>query len=83
MPLPSQLRDTLLSSACPHCGHRFERRASWFKQFRAFKIDKAHRELGYVPKIGIEEGLKATADWYKENGYLQIAAVEECIPARS
>jgi nucleoside-diphosphate-sugar epimerase len=48
----------------------FRRRASWFKQVRAFRIDKARKDLGYVPKVGIEEGLKATAHWYKQNGYI-------------
>lgn len=48
----------------------FRRRAAWFKQVRAFSIDKAKRELGYRPRVGIEEGLAATAKWYKENGYL-------------
>ena len=48
----------------------FRRRVAWFKQVRAFSIDKAKRELGYQPRVGIEEGLAATAKWYKENGYL-------------
>ena len=48
----------------------FRRRAAWFRQVRAFSIDKAKRELGYRPRVGIEEGLAATARWYRENGYL-------------
>lgn len=48
----------------------FPRRVDWFRQTRAFKNDKAERELGYVPKVGLNEGLKKTANWYKENGYL-------------
>jgi nucleoside-diphosphate-sugar epimerase len=48
----------------------FRRRVSWFRQVRAFSIEKARRDLGYQPRIGIEEGLKRTADWYKNNGYL-------------
>jgi nucleoside-diphosphate-sugar epimerase len=48
----------------------FRRRVDWFRQVRAFSIEKARRDLGYQPKIGIEEGLKRTADWYKNNGYL-------------
>ncbi len=48
----------------------FRRRVDWFRQVRAFTIDKAKRDLGYEAKIGIEEGLKSTADWYKKNGYL-------------
>ena len=48
----------------------FPRRVDWFRQVRAFKIDKAKNELGYQPKIGIDEGLKRTGEWYIENGYL-------------
>lgn len=45
----------------------FRRRASWFRQVRAFKIDKARDELGYQPRVGIEEGMKATAQWYQQH----------------
>ncbi|MBN1521997.1 MAG: NAD-dependent epimerase/dehydratase family protein [Candidatus Aureabacteria bacterium] len=48
----------------------FRRRVDWFRQNRAFRIDKAKKDLGYQPKIGIEEGLKRTAEWYKEKGYI-------------
>jgi len=48
----------------------FRRRVDWFRQNRAFKIDKARTELGYNPKVGLDEGLKLTYEWYKENGYL-------------
>jgi len=48
----------------------FRRRVDWFRQNRAFKIDRAKIEIGYRPKIGIDEGLKATAEWYRENKYL-------------
>ena len=48
----------------------FRRRVDWFRQNRAFKIDKAKKEINYTPKVGIEEGLKKTAEWYKENGYI-------------
>ena len=48
----------------------FPRRVDWYRQVRAFKIDKAKKELGYKPKVGIDEGLKNTAEWYKQEGYL-------------
>lgn len=48
----------------------FRRRVDWFRQVRAFKIEKARRELGYVPRVGIAEGLRRTAEWYKREGYL-------------
>jgi nucleoside-diphosphate-sugar epimerase len=48
----------------------FPRRVDWYRQNRAFNIDKAKRDLGYEPKVGIDEGLKLTAEWYKKEGYL-------------
>ncbi len=48
----------------------FRRRVNWFRQDRAFSIDKASAQLGYRPRIGIQEGLAETARWYEENGYL-------------
>ena len=48
----------------------FPRRVDWYRQNRAFKIDKAKRDLGYAPRVGLDEGLKATADWYRQEGYL-------------
>lgn len=58
----------------------FRRRASWFTHVRAFRIDKARRELDYAPRVGIHEGLTATAKWYVENGHLpatlRVPAIE-------
>jgi nucleoside-diphosphate-sugar epimerase len=48
----------------------FPRRVDWYRQNRAFDISKAKRELGYAPRIGLDEGLRRTAEWYKCEGYL-------------
>lgn len=48
----------------------FPRRVDWYRQVRAFKIDKARDGLGYQPAIGIDEGLKRTAQWYAEKHYV-------------
>ena len=48
----------------------FRRRADWFRQNRAFRIDKARRGMGYEPKIDLATGLATTAAWYREHGYL-------------
>ena len=48
----------------------FRRRADWFRQVRAFNIDKAKRELGYRPKIDLPLGLQRTAQWYVEHHYI-------------
>ncbi len=31
-----------------------------------FELDKVKRELGWEPRVGLEEGIKRYADWYKE-----------------
>jgi nucleoside-diphosphate-sugar epimerase len=48
----------------------FPRRVDWYRQNRAFKIDKAKRDLGYAPRVDIDEGLRRTAAWYEAEGYL-------------
>lgn len=48
----------------------FPRRVDWYRQNRAFNIDRAKRELGYAPRIGLEEGLKRTAEYYRREGLL-------------
>ena len=48
----------------------FRRRVDWFRQVRAFSIEKARRELGYEPKVALKEGLAQTAKWYREHGYI-------------
>jgi nucleoside-diphosphate-sugar epimerase len=47
----------------------FPRRVDWYRQNRAFRIDKAKGELGYQPKVDIDEGLRRTAEWYQAEGY--------------
>lgn len=32
-----------------------------------FSIEKAERELGYVPRVGLEEGMKRTMEWCRTN----------------
>ncbi len=48
----------------------FRRRADWFRQNRAFSIDRAKTGLGYAPRVDLATGLARTAEWYKKNGYL-------------
>jgi len=43
----------------------YPRRVEFFELDRAFSIDKARRMLGYAPKVGLEEGLRRTGDWYR------------------
>lgn len=48
----------------------FRRRLSWFRTNRAFRLDRARRELGYEPRVGLREGLARTAAWYRDQGLL-------------
>ncbi len=48
----------------------FPRRVDWYRQDRAFDISRAKRELGYRPRVGLDEGLRIAAEWYRENGFL-------------
>jgi 2-alkyl-3-oxoalkanoate reductase len=46
------------------------RRVDWYRQTRAFSIDKAKRELGYLPSVGLDEGLRRACEWYRMEGML-------------
>src|SRR3954469_10950662 len=48
----------------------FPRRVDWYRQNRAFDISRAKRELGYQPRIELDQGLRLTGDWYRRMGYL-------------
>ncbi len=47
----------------------FPRRVDWYRQNRAFDIGRAKREIGYAPKVGLDEGLRRTAEWYRAEKY--------------
>jgi len=49
----------------------YRRRLDFFIKDRAFDISKAKRELGYQPKVGLKTGLKITAEWYRQQGWLR------------
>lgn len=51
----------------------FPRRVDWYRQNRAFKIESAKRDLGYSPRVGLDEGLRRTYQWYR---------AERMLPAR-
>jgi 2-alkyl-3-oxoalkanoate reductase len=48
----------------------FRRRLSWFITNRQFRNDRARAELGYQPRVKLDEGLALTAAWYRERRYL-------------
>lgn len=70
---PVYLVSVVCEKACGLIGVEpplYPRRVEFFYKDRAFSITKAKRFLGYSPKIGLREGLAATADWYKEKGMI-------------
>jgi nucleoside-diphosphate-sugar epimerase len=70
---PLWLAAALCEGVCLPLGFEpplFRRRAEWFRQTRAFSIDKARNALGFEPKVALDEGLRRTGAWYREHGYL-------------
>jgi dihydroflavonol-4-reductase len=49
------------------------RRLRFFRNNRAFSIAKARRRLGYEPRVGLDEGMRRTVAWYREQGLLPPA----------
>ncbi len=45
-------------------------RVKFLTNSRVYSIERAQKELGYGPKVGLDEGMKATAAWYQKHGYL-------------
>jgi len=48
----------------------FPRRADWFRKTRQFDVSRIRQELGYDPEVGLDEGLRRTAEWYWAEGLL-------------
>jgi len=46
------------------------RRVDFFTKSRSFDIRRATTLLGYAPAVGIREGVRRTADWYRKKGLL-------------
>jgi nucleoside-diphosphate-sugar epimerase len=61
---------TVLEAAARITGRKaaFSRRSmKFYTGNTAFSINKAEQVIGFVPKIGLREGLDLTADWLMEN----------------
>ncbi len=70
---PFQVLGSICETLCRPLGIEppiFRRRVDFFTKDRSFNIAKARRELNYSPRVGMKEGIKRTATWYKEKGYL-------------
>jgi nucleoside-diphosphate-sugar epimerase len=70
---PVMLAARLCESACRPLKIEpplYRRRIEFFSKDRAVDISKARRILGYVPRVSLADGLRRTAAWYRERGYL-------------
>lgn len=70
---PIQIAGTLCELICKPFGiipPLFRSRVDFFVKTRAFNISKAKQLLGYSPKYDIIQGIKLTAQWYKDNNLL-------------
>lgn len=50
----------------------YRRRVAFFTKDRSFNTQKMRNLLGFVPKYSEEEGLKETAQWYLEKGWVSL-----------
>lgn len=48
----------------------FRRRVHWFQNNRAYDISRVRNELAYTPRVGLEEGLRRTGEWYRSQGFI-------------
>jgi len=70
---PIQIAGSLCEFLCKPFNIRppiFRSRVDFFVKTRAFNISKAKQLLGYSPKYDIIQGVKLTAQWYKDNNLL-------------
>lgn len=48
----------------------YRRRVDFYTKSRAFDTARARTELGYAPHVDLDEGIRRTAAWYREQGLL-------------
>lgn len=48
----------------------YPRRVEFFSKHRAADISKARRLLGFQPQVSLMDGVRRTATWYREQGWL-------------
>ncbi|MFI4860278.1 MAG: NAD-dependent epimerase/dehydratase family protein [Phycisphaerales bacterium JB063] len=48
----------------------YRRRVEFFTNNRSFDISKARERLGYAPKVTMADGLRRTAQWYRDEGMI-------------
>ena len=90
---PIQLAGSLVEALCRPFGiepplHR--RRVDFFVKDRAFNVSKARTQLGFVPRMKLEDEIRYICDWYVQHAWVvprgsnaSLAARREAPPARS
>jgi nucleoside-diphosphate-sugar epimerase len=48
----------------------YRRRVDFYTKSRAFDTTRARNELGFNPRVDLDEGIRRTAAWYREQGWL-------------
>ena len=48
----------------------YRRRVDFYTKSRAFDTTRARTEIGFSPKVDLEDGIKRTANWYRAEGLL-------------
>lgn len=48
----------------------YRRRVDFYTKSRAFDTTRARTELGFAPQVDLAEGIRKTADWYRQQGLL-------------
>jgi nucleoside-diphosphate-sugar epimerase len=48
----------------------YRRRVDFYTKSRAFDITRARRELGYEPRVGLDEGIARTLRWYRDHAWI-------------
>ena len=48
----------------------YRRRVDFYTKNRAFDTTRARTEIGFAPKVGINDGARLTLAWYRENGWI-------------
>ena len=55
----------------------YKRRVAYFTKDRSFDTSKMRDTLGFTPKVGTLEGIRRTAEWYVQQGWLQAPPASE------
>jgi nucleoside-diphosphate-sugar epimerase len=70
---PVWLAGALCEAVCAPFGIEpplYRRRVDFFTKSRAFDTTRARVELGYVPTVGLRDGIVRTLEWYRGHGWI-------------